>query len=155
VYLPGLIQGASVVLLRKFEAGSALDVIERFGCTYTFALPAFLQLMAEEQAARPRNVSSLRGIIAGGDSAPAALQRRVRQQFHVELQEGLGMTEVVPIAITPHGAVRVGSVGPAASASIRILDAKRHGDAVDQHHVTFVIRKGVWAAIGRSQILRT
>jgi long-chain acyl-CoA synthetase len=146
VYLPGLIQGASVVLLRKFEAGSALDVIERFGCTYTFALPAFLQLMAEEQAARPRNVSSLRGIIAGGDSAPAALQRRVRQQFHVELQEGLGMTEVVPIAITPHGAVRVGSVGPAASASIRILDA--NGNDVEPGSLGEVVLRSRASCVG-------
>src|SRR6185437_12005209 len=95
VYLPGLIQGASAMLLRAFDADAALDAIERHRCTYLFALPACLQLMAEEQTERPRNISSLRGIFAGGDSVSVALQRRVREQFHVELVEGYGMTEVV------------------------------------------------------------
>jgi acyl-CoA synthetase (AMP-forming)/AMP-acid ligase II len=49
VYLPALTLGASVVLLRAFEAGAALDLIERFGCTNLFALPGCLQLMVEER----------------------------------------------------------------------------------------------------------
>lgn len=64
VFCPGLIEGASIVLLRSFEAGAALDIVERFDCTYLFALPAALQLMAEAQAVRPRRVSSLKAISA-------------------------------------------------------------------------------------------
>lgn len=125
VYLPALIQGASAVLLPTFDAAAALDAIERHKCTYFFALPAFLQLMAEEQVEHPRNVSSLRGIFAGGDSVPVALQRRVREQFHVELLEGYGMTEVVPIACNPPADVRPGSIGRPTNASIRIVDSER------------------------------
>lgn len=124
VCLAGLIQGASVVLLRTFEAGATLDAIERHRCTYTFALPACLQLVVEEQARRPRDVSSLQGMIVAGDSFPSALQRSAAQQFNAELLEGYGMTEVVPIAANRSGATRQGSLGLPLNCSVRIVDAE-------------------------------
>lgn len=124
VFLPGLIEGASVVLLRTFAAGAALDTIERFACTYVFSLPASLQQIAEEQAERPRDVSSLKSICAGGDSVSGALQRRVLEKLHVELQEGCGMTEVVPTTFNPPRAVRAGSIGVQVNGPVRIVDAR-------------------------------
>lgn len=124
VFLPGLMEGASVVLLRVFEAGAALDAVERFGCTYLFSLPASLQLMAEQEAERPREVSSLKAIGAGGDTVSMALQRRIREQFHVEAQEGFGMTEMCPTSFNPTGAVQAGSVGLPCNTTIRIVDAQ-------------------------------
>jgi long-chain acyl-CoA synthetase len=123
VYLPGLIQGASVVLLRMFEPGAALDAIERHKCTFTFALPACLQLVVEEQAEHPRDVSSLHGILAGGDSLPIALQRRVAEHFNAVLLEGYGMTEIAPIAANQPGASRDGSLGMALNSKVRIIDS--------------------------------
>ena len=123
VYLPGLIQGASVVLLRTFEAGATLDAIERHQCTYTFALPACLQLVVEEQAERPRDVSSLRGILASGDSLSIALQRRVGEHFNAELLEGYGMTEIAPITANQPGATRQGSMGLPLNSMVRIIDS--------------------------------
>ena len=124
VYLPGLIQGASAVLLRMFDSGAALDAIERHKCTYTFGLPMFLQLMAEEQAEHPRDVSSLKEIFAGGDCVPIALQRRIQEQFHVGVQEGYGMTEVAPITGNQRGAVRHGSIGLPLNSAIRLIDSR-------------------------------
>lgn len=124
VFCPGLIEGATIVLLRSFEAGAALDIVERFDCTYLFALPAALQLMAEAQAVRPRRVSSLKAIGAGGDTVSTVLQKRVWEQFHVEVQEGHGMTELCPSAFNPMGAVRAGSVGLPCGATVRIVNAR-------------------------------
>jgi long-chain acyl-CoA synthetase len=123
VLLPGLIQGETVVLLRAFDPTAALEAIERHRCTYLFLLPAFLQQMVEEQAARGRNVLSLRTIVAGGDTVAVALQRRVSEFFPAELLEVYGMTELLPIAINPRGAARVGSIGPATGATLRIIDS--------------------------------
>ena len=123
VFIPGLIEGATIVLLRSFEAGAALDMIERFGCTYLFSLPAALQLMAEAQAARSRHVSSLKAIGTGGDTLSTALQRRIWEQFHVDALEGHGMTEMCPTAFNPAGAVRAGSTGLPCGTTVRIVDA--------------------------------
>jgi long-chain acyl-CoA synthetase len=124
-YLPGLIQGATVVLLRSFDPAAVLDLIERHACSYMFVLPAGLQQIVEEQVSTPRNTSSMRSITAGGDSVPVALHRRVLDLFHIEVREGCGMTEVVPTAFNPPGAVRAGSIGTAPEGfSLRVVDQR-------------------------------
>jgi acyl-CoA synthetase (AMP-forming)/AMP-acid ligase II len=121
--LPTLQQGASAVLLRAFDAGAALDLIERFQCTYTLALPAMLQFVAEEQTRHPRDVSSLRKVLAGGDTVPIALQQRVYQLFGVGVREVHGMTESAPVMLNPASAIRTGSIGvPVPGVSVRLID---------------------------------
>jgi long-chain acyl-CoA synthetase len=122
--LPALIQGTTVALLRAFSPPAALDAIERHGCTQVAGLPVLIHLMVEEQAVRPRNVSSLRIVVAGGDAVSVALQQRVLAFFQVVAREGYGLTEVMPVAFNRPGAVRAGSIGQAANASIRIVGSK-------------------------------
>lgn len=122
-FLPGLVHCATVVLLRTFDPAAALDVMERHKVTHTFSMPAGLQLIVEEQASRPRNLSSLRMIGVGGDSVSTVLQRHALDLLGVEVQEGCGMTEVIPTAFNPQGAVRAGSIGKAPEGfSLRIVD---------------------------------
>jgi long-chain acyl-CoA synthetase len=123
--LPALQQGASVVLLRGFDPGAALDLIERFHCTYTLALPAMLQFIAEEQARHPRDVSSLRNVLAGGDTVPVSLQHRVYNLFGTGVREVYGMTESVPVVLNPASAIRTGSMGlPISGLSILLADLR-------------------------------
>lgn len=74
--LPALFHGTTAVLLKAFRPGDALDAVERYGCTEVAGLPVLIQLMAEEQAVRPRNISSLRAIVAGGDTVPVRFNNR-------------------------------------------------------------------------------
>ena len=93
--VPGLICGATIVLIPAFQAAAALDAAERYGCTWGAALPAMLQFVLEEQAARPRR-TGFRTFIAGGDTVPLALHERFQQLFGIPLLELFGMTESVP-----------------------------------------------------------
>jgi acyl-CoA synthetase (AMP-forming)/AMP-acid ligase II len=68
--------GEPCVLLPVFDPAAALDALEQFRCTLTLALPAMMQFILEEQVRKPRDLSSLRVIFAGGDSVPVALQAR-------------------------------------------------------------------------------
>ena len=111
VLLPGLYVGASVVLLGAFEPAAVLDTIQRFHCTYTFCLPALLHFVTEEQARVPRNVSSLRTMIAGGDTVPVALQQKFQELFGIQIREIYGMTETLPITLIPMDDIRAGSMG--------------------------------------------
>lgn len=121
--LPALYAVRPAVLLPAFDPGAALDAIERFQCTYTFGLPALLQFLVEEQTRKPRNTSSLRTVLAGGDSVPVKLQERFAGLFGVPLQEAIGMSETFPIAINPKSAIRPGSLGvPHAEVELRIVD---------------------------------
>lgn len=123
VVMPALRAGASVVLLPAFEPAAVLDAIERFRCTYTVCLPALLQFVVEEQARKPRDVTSLRTILAGGDTVSVALQDRVEALFGIQPREVYGMTEAVPITSNASGAVRPGSIGvPVKGLEIRLVD---------------------------------
>ena len=65
VVLPGISCGATVVLLRAFDAVAALDAIERWRCSYVLMLPAMMRFLVEEQGRNPRKVDSVRICFAG------------------------------------------------------------------------------------------
>jgi long-chain acyl-CoA synthetase len=116
-------EGSPTVLLPKFEPAAALDAIEQFGCTTTCGLPTMILCMVEEQARRPRRVTTLRSVIAGGDAVSPMLQARFKEQFGTELLEIYAMTELCPMCANPAGAPRNGSVGLAVKGvEIRVVD---------------------------------
>ena len=126
--LVALHQGATLVVLRAFDPATALDLIERFRCTGVWGLPAMLQFVVEEQVQRRRHLS-IRNAGAGGDTVPAALQRRFQEVFAVQLREGYALTESCPVTFNRVAEVRVGSIGPTApGVDVRLVD--RHGHDV-------------------------
>jgi long-chain acyl-CoA synthetase len=121
--VPFMTSGATMVLLPAFDAAAALDAIERHRCTVAAALPTMAQFLVEEQAARPRDVSSLARAYAGGDSVAPNLQERFQTLFGVPLLELYGMTESVPACSNSCGASRRGSMGrPLGGVEVRVLD---------------------------------
>jgi long-chain acyl-CoA synthetase len=82
-----------------------------------------LQFVVEEQMRRPRDVSSTRIGMSGGDTVPVKLQERFQELFGVPLWELYGMTETVPATSNVEGAMRAGSVGrPVPGVRTRVLD---------------------------------
>jgi long-chain acyl-CoA synthetase len=123
VLLPGISRGATVVLLPAFDAAEFLDLIERWRCSYLLILPAMLRFVVEEQGRSPRDVSSVRLCLAGGDTVPVTLQERFRTLFGVPVREIFGMTEGVAVTCIREGAPRTGSMGPALDVvDLRVAD---------------------------------
>ena len=112
--------GGTVVLLSAFDAPAALDLIERWRCSYFVILPAMLRFLVEEQGRRPRDVRCVRLCLAGGDTVPVTLQERFRALFGVPVRELFGMTETVPVTCIREDAPRTGSIGPA----LDLVDAR-------------------------------
>jgi long-chain acyl-CoA synthetase len=127
--LPTLIQGGSVVLLPKPDAATLLDLAEAHRCTWTLVLPALLQFVATEQKRQPRNISSIRTWLCGGDSVPVTLQQRIQELCGQPVIEGYAMSESLLISANPVQANRPGSIGlPATGIEIRLRDDE--GNAV-------------------------
>ncbi len=121
--LPALLTGATTVLTPVFDACEVLDAIERHRCTWGLGLPAMMQFLTVEQERHPRNVSSLRDWVAGGDAVPVNLQERFQRYFSVPLREGYAMSESVIIACNRADAPRPGSLGrPCEGVEVRVVD---------------------------------
>ena len=121
--LPALLSNQTAVLLSAFDPAKALDHIERFGVTYTGALPAMITQMMREQESRPRDVRTLRVFIGGGDSVTVVQQQSFAAQFGLPILELLAMTESCPMCWNLAHDLRPGSVGKArAGVEFKIVD---------------------------------
>jgi long-chain acyl-CoA synthetase len=121
--LPALLLAAESALVPRFDPKAVLQTIERRRCSATFGLPAALQTLCRELSGSPFDVSSLRQCGAGGDTVSVTLQNEFREKFGVDIQEGIGMTESVPIFLNRPGRIRLGSVGELGPGmEVRIVD---------------------------------
>jgi long-chain acyl-CoA synthetase len=129
--------GGRQVMLPVFDAAAALDLIESQRVTATLLVPTMLAALADEQLARPRDVSSLRLLSHGGSPVATETLRRARQAFgDAELMHLYGTTETAPIAtIMAHEETlldtpQARSCGqPAIGVEVRVLDDETGGAA--------------------------
>jgi acyl-CoA synthetase len=64
------ILGCPTVLVERFDAGLALDLIERHRVTVLSCVSTQFIMMLNEQQTRPRDLSSLRCMFTGGEAVP-------------------------------------------------------------------------------------
>jgi acyl-CoA synthetase len=64
------ILGVPTVVLPRFDAGMALDMIERERVTVLCCVSTQFIMLLNEQAERPRDLSSLRSMFTGGEAVP-------------------------------------------------------------------------------------
>ena len=107
--------GATVVLQPRFDAGDALDLIQRHRVTTSFMAPTLLQRLVDAQERNPRDTSSLRAIILGAAPCPYVLKERAEAAFGQVLWEFYGATETgVNTVLRPEDQLRKpGSCGTA------------------------------------------
>ena len=84
---------ATYVMVRAFAPGLVLDLVEDEQATLTVAVPTMLGALLAEQAASPRDLSSLRSVSSGGAVVPAAMVRRVRAEMDASVTIVFGQTE--------------------------------------------------------------
>ncbi|HEX4635513.1 MAG TPA: class I adenylate-forming enzyme family protein [Rhizomicrobium sp.] len=124
VLLPNMVAGGKLILMRKFEAREALDLIAREQVTVTGGVPAVALALLEEAGGND-DLSSLRLVTYGGAPSPATLPRRIRDRLGALPGQGWGMTETSATCTTHSGEDylhRPSSCGPALPVSrIKIM----------------------------------
>lgn len=124
--LMGLVSGSAVVLQESFDAGEALELIDRQRVTVLHGVPTMFVMLLRHPDIVVRDTSSLRtGIIAGAPVSPE-VARNVREELVPQVEIAYGMTETSPtVSITSPTdtpAQRSHSVGrPLPGVSLRIL----------------------------------
>jgi fatty-acyl-CoA synthase len=146
---PMLHIGATVVMLRKFDAADVLAAIERYRCTMFFGVPTMFQMMLESPLFETTDFGSIRYFISGGAPCPVPLIEAY-QRRGVQFTQGFGMTEVGPncFKLGLADAVRkAGSIGfPSFHSEARIVDDQ--GRAARRGEVGELILKGLHVCSG-------
>lgn len=124
--LSNLLAGDSLVVLGKFDAGRAVDVIERHRVSTFTATPTMLQRIADLPGIEERDLSSLRWILQGAAPMPVSLVHRWGKLIGYErIVMAYGMTEALGLTALrgDEWLTHQGSVGRGyRSTELRILD---------------------------------
>jgi len=85
--------GAQAVPLLRFDPATVLDYVEKYKLTFLIGAPVTLKALYEEQQRKPRDLSSLKGIVTMG----APLEKSACIEFHrvltPNIYNGYGTTE--------------------------------------------------------------
>lgn len=126
VALAGLMFGASLTLIPKFQPKSILEAMIHEKATILPLVPTLytviLELIARHGA--PMDLPHLRFCISGGAALPAQLLHKIESTLHTVLLEGYGLTETSPVIAVndPKVGSIPGSVGkPLPNVQVRIV----------------------------------
>ena len=117
--------GAAVILMARFDASRALDIIAADHVTVFEGVPTMYSALLEQQARQPRDMASLRLGVSGGAALPVETLRRFEAGFDCMVLEGYGLSETSPVASFNHPQKerKVGSIGtPIAGVDFKLID---------------------------------
>ena len=120
-----VLNGGSIAMLPRFEAGAALKALAASRATSLPGVPTMYQALLDHPDCAHTDFSSLRICISGGAPLSAALQARWQATTGARLVEGYGLTESSGVVSTnPYeGENRLGTIGqPLPATRVRLLD---------------------------------
>ena len=105
--------GATIVLMPRFSAATALELMAAHGCTVLMGVPTMYHALLEAVAAGDGPAPALRRAYSGGSALAVPVLEQVRRTFGCEVYEGYGLTETSPCVAynRPGRPCRPGTVG--------------------------------------------
>ena len=91
--------GVTVVAMRAFAPGDAIDLIRDRGITTACVVPAMLRMMLAEPGVKPDDFTTLRKIVYGGSPISEALLEESLAMFGSEFAQIYGLTETGNTAV--------------------------------------------------------
>lgn len=117
--------GAAITLIPRFDAGKALEVLQRDRVTILQAVPTMYIALLGHAEHTDFDTSSLRRCVSGGASLPVEVLRAFERDFGGAILEGYGLSETSPVASFNHPdrERKPGSIGtPIAEVQMRLID---------------------------------
>jgi long-chain acyl-CoA synthetase len=143
--------GSTLTMLPRFDAGKALQIIERDGVTAFMGVPTMYSALLHHPGAADSDTSSLRLCVSGGAALPVEVLRSFEKVFDCIILEGYGLSETSPVASFNHPDAerKPGSIGtPIEGVELRLVDdagAEVAGDGVGEIAIRgHNVMKGYW-----------
>ncbi len=90
-----LYAGATLVMMTRWEAATALALIERYGCQGLTAISTMVVDLLANPEFRPEKIATLRQLSGGGAPLPAAVGEQLSGRLGISYTEGYGLTETI------------------------------------------------------------
>ncbi|MDP8230971.1 MAG: AMP-binding protein [Candidatus Gorgyraea atricola] len=120
-----LLRGATVVITRSFIPSHILKVIEAHKIDFIIAVPTVYISLLKNYSKGRFDISSLKYGITGGSYMPLAIHKAIKEEMGIELLQGYGLTETMPIACNPKSRNRPDSLGVSGhEVEIKIADGE-------------------------------
>jgi long-chain acyl-CoA synthetase len=118
--------GATSIIMERFDAEAALDLIERYRCTHSLWVPSmFVRLLKlPEETRRRYDLSSMVTAVHGAAPCPIGIKERMIDWFGPTLVEYYGATEANGLCLvsSEEWLARKGSVGKPVLGNVHIMD---------------------------------
>ena len=125
VTLLSFMQGATLVLLRNFDAGQVLQAFDKYKVTVMYGAPAMFLFMSQHELFETTDFSRVNYFVCGGAAAPESLLKLYTGRG-VSFCQGYGSTETAPFSslLTASWSMRkIGSSGQAPMyTDLKIID---------------------------------
>jgi long-chain acyl-CoA synthetase len=135
-------EGATAVLVERFDAQRTLQLVERHRVTVLFGAPQMFAAWLRAAEGRAFDLSSVRLAVSGAAPLPGEVLRAFRERFGVTIWEGYGLTETAP-AVTSNALgdrPKPGSIGLVLpGVEVRLTD-ERGGDVEEGDPGEIVVR---------------
>jgi long-chain acyl-CoA synthetase len=144
-------EGATVVLMDRFDPVASLEAVERHRITVLLGAPPMFGAWLEAGEARTFDLSSVRLAVSGAAALPGDVLDAFRERFGIPIWEGYGLTETAPVVTTTalREEARRDSIGlPLPGLEVRVVD-EQGDDVADGDPGEIVIRgpnvfQGYW-----------
>jgi long-chain acyl-CoA synthetase len=136
-------EGASSVLVERFDPAATLDLVSREGVTILPGAPPMFAAWLRAAEGRDADLSSVRLAVSGAAPLPGELLEAFRERFGLTIWEGYGLTETAP-AVTTNAlgdearADSIGRVLP--GVEVRLVD--EHGGEVEEGDPGEIVVRG-------------
>ena len=135
--------GACLTLLPRFDAGKALEIVQRDGVTTFLGVPTMYAAILHHEGGETFDTSSLDLCVSGGAAMPVEILRAFEEKFGCTILEGYGLSETCGIASfnRPDRERKAGSIGiPVPGVDMKVVDDD--GNEVAQGEVGEILIRG-------------
>ncbi len=120
-----LLRGATIVIMKGFIPSHVFKTIEEHKIDFIIAVPTVYILLLKNYDIKRHDVSSLKYGITGGSYMPADIHEKIKKEMGIELFQGYGLTETVPVTCNPQSRNKPESLGvPGRNMKVEIANEK-------------------------------
>src|SRR5216683_2523918 len=117
--------GATTILLpQRPTPENVTEILRKHHVTVFFAVPTFYAAFLADSHAPTRAETRMRCCVSAGEALPSEVGRRWREQYGVDILDGIGSTEMLHIFLSNRpGDVKYGTTGkPVPGYDVRLVD---------------------------------